>query len=199
MAVLYQELHKTTSLAKMFPRTCKLGFISLSTMASDTEVLFEPDLHSISCYAILGCGRTVSSETLRRAYRDLSRKRIYVAYSTILGSQISRENIPFDDDAMQTSSLEDAEQAYENAFGEFRDSYYSKGAIIGLPYSYQLRESLERSECIREALSFTIGCVQFSFLRSFLIKKELGALFLFLEITCTWGAIVLGEIKLVSR
>jgi hypothetical protein len=116
-----------------------------------------------------------------------------VAYSTILESPSSEENLPFDDDAMRNVTRNDAKKAYETEFGEFRDRYYSKGAIIGLPYSYQLRESLERSKCIREAFSFTICCIQFSFFRSWLIKKDLGALFLLLEMLCTWGAIIIGK------
>lgn len=115
-----------------------------------------------------------------------------MAYSIILESP-SSQHVPFDDDAMGNATLDDAKLAYARAFGEFRDRYYSKGAIIGLPYSYQLRESLERSRCIREAFSFTICRFQVSLFRSFFIKKELGAMFLFLETMCTWGAIILGK------
>ncbi|CAJ1938082.1 unnamed protein product [Cylindrotheca closterium] len=177
------------------------------------EVIFQPDVHSDSCYTILGCGRSGSPEELRKAYRDLSRKyhpdryrankdtnhafqRVYVAYSLICKSPQEGEDVKFERQAMRQAMrqvhLEDARRAYESAFGDFKEKYYSKGAIVALPYPFELRERLERGKCFREAFTLQIGCLQFNLFRSFLIKKELGVLFLLSEIICVWGSLSLA-------
>jgi hypothetical protein len=76
---------------------------------------------------------------------------------------------------------------------DYKEKYYSRGAIAALPYPFELKERLERGKCLREAFTLQIGCLQFSLFRSFLIKKELGALFLLSEIVCVWGSLVLGK------
>jgi hypothetical protein len=97
---------------------------------------------------------------------------------------------------MDIVTEEEAKDWYDKEFGEYRRNYYSSGAIIGIPYSYKFQESLERSKCLREAFSFSISCMQFSFFRSWLIKKELSFFLLLIEILCTWGTIVLGKVSL---
>mmetsp|Transcript_35927 Transcript_35927/g.86828 ORF Transcript_35927/g.86828 Transcript_35927/m.86828 type:complete len:976 (-) Transcript_35927:1624-4551(-) len=173
------------------------------------EVILTPDFHSDSCYTILGCGRSGSPEELRKSYRDLSRKyhpdryranketnhtfqRVYVAYSLICRSPQEGRDVKFDREAMRQVSLEDAKREYENEFGDYKGKHYSKGAIVALPYPFELRERLERGKCFREAFTLQIGCLQFSFFRSFLIKKELGVLFLLSEIICVWGSLILA-------
>ena len=121
-------------------------------------------------------------------------QKIYVAYSTLHDlTKLEHEREVINQDAMQTVSPEEARKAYEVEFGEYRGKYYGKGAIIGLPYSYSLQESLDRPKRVRDAFSFTMSRTQFSFFRSWFIKKEINLLLLLVEILCTWGAIVLGK------
>lgn len=116
-----------------------------------------------------------------------------MAYSLIGKSAQDGEDVKFDGEAMRQVRLEDAKRAYGHAFGDYKEKYYSKGAIVALPYPFELRERLE-SGCLREAFTLQMGCIQFSFFRSFLIKKELGIFFLLSEIVCVWGSLVLGKL-----
>lgn len=94
---------------------------------------------------------------------------------------------------MRQVKLEVAKEAYTNEFGDYRGKYYTEGAIVALPYPSELREALEGSNCLREAITFRICCLQFSLFRSFLIKKELGLIFLLSEVIFVWGALILGK------
>lgn len=114
-----------------------------------------------------------------------------MAYSLICQSDEEEEDVKLDRDAMRKVRLEDAKVAFRQEFGDFRERYYARGAIVALPYPYQLKERLEKA-CLREALTLRMGCLQFSFFRSLLIKKELGIFFLISEVICVWGSVVLG-------
>lgn len=134
-----------------------------------------------------------------RANKDTNHtfQRVFVAYALISKSPQDGGDVKFDLEAMRQVRLEDARRAYENKFGDFREKYYSKGAIVALPYPGELKDRLESGNCLREAFTLQIGCLQFSFFRSFLIKKELGVLFLLSEIACVWGSLILGKLDSV--
>lgn len=175
---------------------------------ADIEVVLEPNFQSDNCYAILGCRSSASREKVRRAYRDLSRKyhpdrhpnneqlwdifrKIGTAYATLCETEDKKTGAAKYEDYRMT--LDESKAAYQREFGKYRGQYYSRGAIFGLPYSYRLKESLERKKCCREGLSLSVYCIQFSFFRSWFIKKNLNGLLLFTETICTWAAVTLGK------
>jgi curved DNA-binding protein CbpA len=90
---------------------------------------------------------------------------------------------------VQPTTPEHAKKVYEKKFEKYREKYYSEGAIFGLPYSYELREALERSKQIQGSLSFRLWKFRIHLFRTWLIKKELSCMILLCETVATWTVI----------
>lgn len=84
-----------------------------------------------------------------------------------------------------------AREVYRQTFGEYRKKNYSEGAVIGLPFSYELRDALERSKGTRENLSFGFWKYRVHFFRTWFIKLELSLTIQLCETMATWIAISL--------
>jgi hypothetical protein len=175
-------------------------------VVDDIEVILSPDFYSESPHEILGCPASADPEEIDRRYRDLSRKyhpdrsspenskvysvifqRIGEAHARITGNE---EDLPVTPEA--------AKQAYESKYGKYRDLYYTEAGIIGLPYSIDLKERFLATTNCRDTLSLQLcrfgnSRLQIVFFRQWLMKKDMGFLFWFLEILFTWTVISLCE------
>jgi DnaJ domain len=186
----------------------------------DIEVILAPNFDSENPYEVLGCHSKADTEDLDRAYRHLSRK--YhpentsttpqqdendvnsndshgTAHNRLIFQKVSqaharatgKENVPM--------TQEDAQHAYENMFGKYRELYYNEGGLIGIPYSSDLTERLEeiKSSLDRTSLSLCrIGdCQQLRivFFRTLLIRKVMNRWLCLAEIFLTGTVIAFCE------
>lgn len=180
----------------------------------DIEVILAPNFDSDNPLEVLGCSSEADPEELDRAYRDLSRKYhpkntlqhhsnnddddskarnqnrrnifIFQKISQAYARATGKEEVP--------TTQEAAQRAYENMFGKYRELYYNEGGLIGIPYSVDLKELLEESRNVRDALSLPL-CrfgdfkLQLVFFRTWLIKKEMNFWLCLAEILLTWTVI----------
>ena len=73
---------------------------------------------------------------------------------------------------MTPRTAEHARQNFEDRYGQYRYVYYSDGAIIGMPYGFDLHESLEQSRSLRESLLMACGRLRIGVLQTWLIKLK---------------------------
>jgi hypothetical protein len=90
---------------------------------------------------------------------------------------------------------EAAKKAYEKKFGKYCDLYFSDGAIIGLPYSFDLKELLEMTERERQCSSFRLGNFRISLIRTWLIKRHLSLTLLLCETILTWVVVAFCKLQ----
>jgi hypothetical protein len=90
---------------------------------------------------------------------------------------------------------EAAKKTYEKQFGKYRDLYYGDGAIIGLPYSFDLKELLEMTERERQCSSFRLGNFRISLIRTWLIKRHLSLTLLLCETILTWMVVAFCKLQ----
>jgi hypothetical protein len=114
--------------------------------------------------------------------RDLESDNDYHPSAIIVGDEGACELV-------QPTTPEHAKKVYQKKFGKCRDKYYSEGAMFGLPYSYELRDALERSKQMQESLSFRIWKFRIHLFRTWLIKKEFSSMILLCETVATWTVI----------
>jgi hypothetical protein len=190
--------------------------VSNFDIVGDLEVTLAPNFDSENPNEVLGCHSAADIEELDRAYRNLSRK--YHPLKTSTGSCIDendnshssahnrliflkvnqaharatgKEKIPM--------TQEEAYRAYESMFGKYRDLYYNDGGLIGIPYSTDLKERLEKTESFRDWTSFSLyrfggqKILRIVFFRTVVVKKEMNFWLCLAEIFLTWTVMVFCE------
>jgi hypothetical protein len=201
--------------------------VSNVDLAADIEVILAPNFDSENPFEVLGCHSEADTQELDRAYRDLSRK--YHPENTSAGpcldeNDVSKNNSNNNNDSHHDAAnnliifqkvsqaharatgkedipmtQEDALGAYESKFGKYRDMYCNEGGLIGIPYSSDLKERLEKSEFLRNWTSLSLcrfgDCkrLRIIFFRAFLIKKEMIFWLCMAEIFLTWAVIAFCE------
>jgi hypothetical protein len=84
-----------------------------------------------------------------------------------------------------------AKEAYEQSFGVFRGGYCGEGAIIAIPFAFELRQRLHESRRLFDALSAGICGFRIHFFRSWIIKWKMNPFLLICETLLTWGVFAL--------
>lgn len=187
--------------------------ISNVDVVDDIEVILAPNFDSDNPHEVLGCHTEAGSEELDRAYRDLSRKyhpentqqqpwyddddsndRSNAARNRLIFQKISQAYARATGRQEVPNSQEAAQRAYENMFGKYRELYYNEGGLIGIPYSSDLKESLEETGRVRDGLSLSLcrlgdSQLRVVFFRTWLIKKEMSFWLCLTEILLTWSVI----------
>jgi hypothetical protein len=163
------------------------------------EVVLRPNFKSPDHYQVLGCHPSSSKEELTEAYRNLSWK-------------YHPQNRPDDAEAMQifvrlseaycalvigdiesggrkrgVLTASEAKRAYEKRFGRFTRLYYNEGGIVGLPYSFALKEIMSTEEGPRRLLE--CGRLRVGFFRGFRLKLKLDWILAIIEVLLTWGTV----------
>ncbi|KAL3912608.1 MAG: hypothetical protein SGARI_001069 [Bacillariaceae sp.] len=150
-------------------------------VVDDIEVVLAPNFNSNVPHEVLGLSSDANNEELDRAYRDLSRKyhpentthhviggdavvvgdndhgiSYDAALNPVIFQKISQAYAKASGKVDVPKNEEDARETYERMFGKYRELYYNEGGLIGIPYSCDLKESLEESRHYRDALSLTL-------------------------------------------
>ena len=167
----------------------------------DIEVVLRPNFGSQDNYEVLGCAQSASEDELTQVYRALSSRyhpqnrpndpeassifvRVSEAYSTLMAcDEIDAEM----GNEKRSFTATEARKTYENKFGKFQKFYYDEGGIVGLPYSFALKDRFEKSGSHCQ-FSFC-GRVQVGILRSWHLKTKIDPILALLEVVLTWGSI----------
>jgi len=112
-------------------------------------------------------------------------QKVGIAYATICDPIVDNgESL----EILRPWTQEEAQKAYQEHFGNYRELYYSEAALIGLPFSLELRESLQKSQKWRNSFSHSLGLsrVRISFFQAWFIKKEMNWVLLVAETLLFW-------------
>lgn len=176
---------------------------------ADLRVTSRPNYSSQDHYEVLGCPSSASRDEITRAYRDLAWKHhprnrpsdpeasaIFVRLSE---AYLSLKNLGSDVETGETGgilTLKDARRTYENKFGKFRKLYHEEGGIVGLPYSFALREGFEH---MGKSHSFpACGRIQVGVLRSWHLKTKIDLPLALVEVILTWGTVAACKLDLLE-